>query len=596
MIRNFYILFFFCAFSASIFAQGNVRFEATSDARQIVLSGYFSVTFTIHNAKGTDFQPPNFNDFTVLSGPSLSSSFRLYNGRRNESKGFSYQLQPKKVGKFTIQPASIKVNGKILRTNPLQIEVVKGKNSNATTRKALDEELGNEVFIKAEVNTAEARIGEQVLLDYKLYTTRNIESYNLMSESEYVGFFAQDVRRFNGRVVKEVVDGKQFSTKILKRVALFPQQAGKLSIDPMTMQLYINSESPNQRRSVFFLPKMTPVRVNTDELEINVKPLPPDMPLTFTGAVGKFSIRANINRTKLTTDDALLLRMEVNGNGDIKQIQAPPLQISENFEIYDPKVLEENSFENNGEYKMKKTFEYTVLPKEPGNYDISVAFSYFDTDSLKYITLNTDTLQIVVGKGVLGKRRTTQLAESSIPSEDIRFIKLDTNLKPKEDQFLGSGFFWTLFVLPVLLLLGVIVQKQILNSRSNVDISVLKRKRAKKIAQKRLSLSKKFLDNNDSKAFYDEVSKASFGYVCDKLNIPLADLTKDNVIEKLKLLQVSEENISLFMKVIQTCEMALFAGKDNADAMNETYHSTIDVIAKIEEEIGDLKLADVYSV
>ena len=586
MIREFFILLSFCALSISVFARGKIRFEARTDARQIVLSGYFTATFTIYNAEGTDFRPPSFKDFNVLSGPSLESSFKFENGKRTESKGMSYQLQPKRVGKFTIGPATINVNGKILKTRPFQIEVVKGRNSNATTREDLDAEIGSEVFIKAEVNTTEARIGEQIILDYKLYTTRDIESYNLITESEYAGFFAQDVRRFNSRVIKEVFEGKQFSTKILKRVALFPQQAGKLTIDPMVMQLYINAESPNQRRSIFFLPKMTPVRVNTDELQISVKSLPGDAPPTFTGAVGKFYIVVNINRTKVTTDDAVLLRMDINGNGDIKKVQAPPLLVSDNFEVYDPKVLEENNYENNGQYNIKKTFEYTILPKEPGNFDLSAAFTYFDTDSLQFVTLNSDTFQIEVGKGVLGKKRTPQFVESTPSSEDIRFIKLETSLKKKDDTFFGSGLFWTFFVFPLLLLAGVVVQKQILYSRSNIDIAALKRRKAKKIAQKRLALSKKLLDNNDSKAFYDEVSKASFGYVCDKLNISLSDLTKDNVIEKLKTLHVSDESITRFMKTIQTCEMALFAGKDNAAAMNETYDAAINVISKIEEEIG----------
>ncbi len=586
MIRKFYLLLLFCTISVAITAQKDVRFEAETDARQIVLSGYFTLTFTIHNAEGTDFKPPSFRDFKVTSGPNPKTRVLMENGRITESRGLSYLLQPRKIGKFTIGPATIKANGQTLRTNPINIEVVKGKNSKASTREDLEAELGNDVFIKAEVNTSEARIGEQILLDYKLYTTQNIESYNLISESDYAGFFAQDVRRFNGRVVKEVVDGKQFSTKVLKRVALFPQQGGKLTIDPMVMQLYINSESPNQRRSAFFLPKMTPIRVNTDSLHISIKSLPADKPPTFTGAVGKFSIRANINRRKLTTDDAILLRLDINGNGDIKQIQAPPLTISDNFEVYDPKVLEENSFENNGAYSVKKTFEYTILPNEPGTYDLSVAFTYFDTDSLKYKTLSTDTTKIIVGKGVLGAKRTPRSVEASEAREDIRFIKLETNLKKEGDEFLGSYVFWTLFILPILLLAGVVVQRQILISRNAVDILVLKRNRAKKVAQKRLSLSRNFLKNNDSKDFYDEVSKASFGYICDKLSIPLSDLTKDNVIEKLSLLKVSEESISLFMKTIKTCELALFAGKDNADAMNETYDSAIDVIAKIEEEIG----------
>lgn len=569
-------------------AQDNVGFVASTDARQVVLGGSFQVEFTIQNAEGSNFNPPSFRDFEVLGGPNSSRRVSIVNGVKSSSTGFTYSLQPKKIGTFTIGAATININGKTYRTRPLKVDVLKGRNSSASTKQELDKELGDGIFIKAILNKESSKTGEQVIIDYKLYTSRNIESYNVHFESDYPGFFVHEVRRFNGRQMQEVIDGVQYTTKVIKRVALFPQQAGLFDVEPMEMNISVAVDG-SRPRSIFSPPKVTTFRVATDSIQIRVNSLPSPIPQTFTGAVGKFDMRTIINRNKLTTDDAITLRMNINGNGDIKQVQAPILQLSENFEVYDPKVLEESSYESNGELMGKKVFEYLLLPKNPGRDTIITAFTYYDADSLRYITLESAPFPLDIKKGKLDRKQVIADTNANLKKEDIHGLKKNTNLGKGYCTFLGSGFFWLLFLLPFLLFGGAVVQRQIEIKKGNIDVSELKRKQAVSAAQKRLSQAKTFMDTGNSKAFYDEVSRASFGYVCDKLNIPFSELTKQNINTKMQSLDVREESIQKFMQIVRTCEMALFAGKDNASAMNETYQQALEVISEVEEQIIQTK-------
>ena len=565
-------------------AQSEVRFEATSDARQVVLGGAFDVEFTVHNGNASSFNPPRFSDFDVISGPNESRRVFIDNGKRSQSYGLGYTLQPRKIGKFRVGSASVKINGKTYTTKPLQIEVLKGKNSSASTKRELDKELGEGIFVKAVLNKEESKIGEQIVIDYKLYTARNIESYNVNNESEYQGFFAHEVRRFNGRQMQEVIDGVQYTTKVIKRVAIFPQQAGIFDVDPFIMNISI-AVGGTQRRSIFSVPKVSTFQIATEPIKLKVNSLPRPSPNSFTGAVGNFEMRTSINRNKLTTDDAITMRMFISGDGDIKQVQAPKLELSDNFEIYDPKVVEENSIEVNSKLRGTKAFEYLILPKNPGSDSLVAAFTYFNPDSLKYITLKSEKFPLEITKGELDRTQIIANIDDEKTKEDIRSIKTETSLSKNKSHFIGSGFFWTLFSFPFLLLGGIIIRQQIEASKGNISAAELKRRKAVKLAQKRLAQSKTFMDSGKSKDFYDEVSRASFGYVCDKLNIPYAELTKQNVHTKMQSLDVTDSSIDKFMQIVKTCEMALFAGKDNATAMNETYQHAIEVIAEIEAQI-----------
>ncbi|MEZ5040758.1 MAG: BatD family protein [Saprospiraceae bacterium] len=548
------------------------RFEAYADAKQVLLRSYFDITFTLYDSDGKNFQPPAFTNFTVISGPSQSVSTTIINGRMSKELGITYTLQPKQIGTFTIDKAKITVGNKTIETKPISIKVVEGNGNN---------DAQENVYIEAIPSTTDVWVGQQIILDYKLYTSVQIETHNVISESDYQGFYAQDIRRYDSRVVREVIKGSQYATKVFKRLALFPQQTGNLTIEPLNVQLGAVVDDNNQRRSFFFSRQIRRIPASTAPIIFNVKPLPSNAPASFTGAVGHFEVSTSINRNTITTDDALSVVISIRGNGDIKRIQAPNLEFPEVFEVYDPKILKENSFENIGELYGEKEIEYLLVPKTPGQYELTPEFTYFNPDSAKYITFKENTFFINVRQGT--QQKAAELAPIEKEKErDIEYIKTTATFDKAESYFLGSSLFWIFSVLPLLLLGGAFAYKQMKAKNESLDPAILRKRRARKAAQKRLETAHAHLQAKQSKAFYDEVSRAMLDYVCDKLQIPRSELTKDNVRERLHALQVADSEIERFMKTIQTCEMALYAGMDNTSAMQETYEQTVDLLATVE--------------
>ncbi|MFK7982857.1 MAG: BatD family protein [Saprospiraceae bacterium] len=575
-MRPVLFFFLFIVFWTSAIAQ--VSFEASTDAKQVVENGYFQITFTLNNAKGSNFKAPSFTNFTVLNGPSRSMSTTIINGNASQKVAYSYSLQPKKVGKFSIGAATMTVNGKTMKSNKVIIDVVKA--SEASKNASQEQQL----FVKAEIDTNLVYVGQQLVVNYKLYTSVNIENYDIAFEPEYQGFFARDIRRFDSRQVREVVDGVQYITKVLKRIALFPQQTGLQKIEPMTVRLgvIVGKKRPN---SFFFNNQIKPVNVQTNPLEINVKSLPQPIPSTFSGAVGKYAMNSYIDKNNITTDDAIGVKLTIQGNGDIKRLQPPNLDFPSVFEVYEPKVLDEISQETGGILKGQKTMEYLVLPKQAGNYQIKPAFTYFDTDSAKFITLVPNLFRINVRQGKGAPASQAIAATPNIANKDIRYIKTATSFSTKSTPFPKTGLFYGLLILPFLVLSGAFAYKKILTKNGTIDLILLKRNRAEKVAKKRLATAEGLMKANKSRAFYDEISRALLGYVCDKLNIPLSELTKDNVSQKLQSLNVQEQHITDYMSIIKITEMALFAGMDNPASMQDTYHKSVKVISEIETEL-----------
>ena len=527
--------------------------------------------------KGVILKRPSFRNFTVLNGPNRSMSTTIVNGNASQKVAYSYSLQPKKIGKFTIAPATMAVNGKTMKTNAVIIDVIK---ASAASKSA---SIAEQLYVKAEIDTNLMYVGQQLVVNYKLYTSVNIENYDIALEPEYQGFFARDIRRFDSRVVREVVDGVQYTTKILKRIALFPQQTGLQTIAPMKVRLgvIVGNKRPN---SFFFNNQIKPVNVQTNPLDINVKALPQPIPPAFSGAVGKYAMNSYIDKTNITTDDAIGIKLTIQGNGDIKRLQPPNLAFPNTFEVYEPKVLDEISQEKGGILKGQKTMEYLALPKQTGRYQLRPSFTYFDTDSAKFITLLPNIFNVNVRQGK-GAPASQAIVAPTLADKDIRYIKTATAFNTKSAPFPKTGLFYGLLIFPFLLLGGAFVYKQILAKNSNIDLVLLKRRRAQKVAIKRLATAEGLMKVNKSKAFYDEVSRALLGYVCDKLSIPLSELTKDNVRQKLQSLKVQEQHITAYMSIIKITEMALFAGMDNSASMKETYEQSVKVISDIETEL-----------
>jgi len=432
----------------------SVSFEAYADARQVVRNGYFNVSFTLTNADGTNFKAPSFRDFVVAGGPNRSMSTTLINGVMSREISYSYTLRPRKTGKFTIESAVIQANGKELRTPPLVIEVLEGNTA---------QEENKQLYIRAELSTTEAWMGQQIIQYYKLYTTVDIKTYNILEESDYPGFYAEDIRRFDARVMREVIDGTQYITKVIKRTVLFPQQTGTLQIDPMMIQMGIAVEVPGRRSRFLFNEQIQQIDLSTEPRSIEVKALPQPAPADFTGAVGKFDFQISSSRTNASTDDAISLKMILAGNGDIKRVGAPALNLPDAFEVYDPKMLAENNIESEGILLAEKVFEYFLLPRAAGTYSLQPSFTYFDVDSADYVTLQQDPIAFDIQQGSARPEvNRSPVASGSSGRSDIHFISLDTRLTPKGRHFTGSNLFWLLFLLPFSGIAGawVIAQRQ----------------------------------------------------------------------------------------------------------------------------------------
>jgi hypothetical protein len=575
MKRSFLIILLgFCFFTLS--AQNEVTFEVFVDAKKIVADSYFEVSFTLKNAEGSQFRPPSFRDFIVVSGPSRSMRRSIINGQRSMEMGFSYTLQPRQTGRFTIGEASILVDGKTYKTEPVTLEVVEGRTSAASEEQAF--------FVRAVPSTEEAYIGQQINLNYKLFTTVDIESYNIIEESDYPGFYAEDLTRFETRTTKEIINRIQYVSRTLKSVSLYPQQAGKLTVDPMQLQLGVVMEDNRRPGNFFFSRPVKRVPASTPPVELIVKPLPTGAPESFSGAVGRYSMNSRISRNTITTDDVLSVILTITGTGDVKRVQAPELTVDEAFEVYDPKVKEEATYELSGEVRGRKSFEYLLVPKKPGQYEITPAFSYFDPEAGEYTTIGDITYNITIKQG----RNVTSPAISNLEKMEEDYlhpIKSSARFQKAGSPFWGSDLFWILYILPILGMLGIAGYRQIRKRRLDVDPVLLRRKQAEKVARKRLETADAFLKENNPRQFYDEISKAMIGYVCNKLNMPLSAISKDNVKSELEKLEIAPDAVERFMKILHNCEMALFAGKDNAEAMQETYDNTLQVLAGIESKI-----------
>jgi BatD DUF11 like domain len=577
-----------CLFSVNSTAQ--ITFTASTDAKQVPVGEVFEVKFTLQNAQGQGFRAPNFGDFSVVGGPNQMNSTTVVNGAMSSSESYSYVLQGKKEGVFTIGSATINAKGQVQRSFPITINVVK---ANKKTLSDVSGDAKDGVIIRAEASTHEAYVGQQIIVDYKLYTRLNLNGMNLLNEPKYDDFFYLEVNDYPHGDNRVTLGGKQYMTRILRRVALFPKKEGKVQVEPMNVQVSVISGGGNSAEDAFFgNVRAENKTVASNFIEFEIKSLPNNAPPSFSGGVGSFQMETSISKTEGTTDDALSLKMRITGNGDAKRWLAPKLTPVEGLDIYEPKTLREGSVEVGGEWQTTKEFEFLIIPKRKGNFTLKPEFSYFSTDGesdYKILMPNTFDLKIAQGKNA-----TASLAGDKI--KDILPNKLKTAFTNQITFFHGSTLFWALATIPFLFVGGVLGYKQILIQRSKIDVTVLKSQNAQKVSEGRLRVAYDFLKKDNKRMFYDEMSKAMFTYLSDKIGIPMSGFSKSSVEEKLKSLNVNDLNIQNFMRILNKCEIALFAGQNTEGGMEADYQDSIKVITAIENDLkskddlkGDIK-------
>ena len=560
--------------------QSEVRFVATMDMNQVRVGEYFDIAFTLSNGKGQQFQPPNFKEFEVVSGPNRSVFTSISNGRMSSEMKYSYGLIPTKKGAHVIGAASMKVGRKTIKTNVLKVEVVE-KSSNVHSGEMDSEEP---YFIQTELSNDSVLVGQQVRLDYKLYTRVDIDNYNMQRSPDLKDFYTRHFRQ-RGQVRREQIGNQSYTTKILKSISLFPQKAGVFDIAPAVFQISIPVDDGSGRNFLLIRPTKAKI-VSTDEITLHVGPLPKNAPPDFNGAVGQYKVDASINGRQVSTDGAIALKLQIHGNGDAKRLMAPTLDFGEQFEIYEPQLLKEEDFQSGGFFQNDKIFEYQIVPLKPGHYEFSPHFTYFDPDSSSFITVFADTFNIEVKKGagtyVRSNKRQNQ---DVVDKKDIRFIHQKTKLKRAGTTFFGSWQYWSLVGLPMCAFLGLLgFKNNWWSSDEGKSLAQSRMEKAQKMAIARMKQAEIFMHEKNVRGFYDETSKALLGYASDKIQIPASELSKANIQEKLHAIGVEAHITRDFVAMLETCEFALFGGQNPKNMLSD-YNLTKRIIIDVEKAL-----------
>ncbi len=600
MKRCIFLLFLWI--TANWIAQADeVTFKASAP-QSVVMGEQFRLTFTV-NAEGKELKVPAMPDFDVLMGPAQSTSHNTsyINGKvSNETTvTFTYILMPKKEGTFTIEPATVKVKNATYTSNSVSIKVLPPDKSGKTTSERVQESSAvindDDFFVRMIVSKRNVTEQEGFLVTFKLYATRPC-GLTSMKFPEFEGFLAQEITLPEHQWVQDRYKDRNYFTVDLKQVVLYPQRSGELTIGKGTYDAVIRVSTPQKARSIFddFFDTYREVKktLTSQPVTINVEPLPSGKPASFSGAVGDFNMTASINTNTVKTNEAVTVKVKISGNGNLKMIKNPEVQFPNDFDIYDPKV-EQNAKTTTAGVTGSKTIEYMAIPRYSGDFEIpAIQFSYFDTKSNTYKTLTSDVFKLHVEKGEEGTGSSLIVSNYSNKEQvkylgqDIRFLKTkDIHFTNKrEDVFFGTFMYAMSYLVPLILFVVffVVYRKQI---RENADLARVRTKKANKIAVRRLKNAGKLMQANQKEAFYDEVLRALWGYLSDKLNIPQAELTKDNVEAELAKYGVDESLTKEFLDILNMCEFARYAPSQASDAMDKLYSMTVDAIGKMENTI-----------
>jgi hypothetical protein len=588
------------------FAQDG-SFIASVDRNTLAMGEQLEISFSLNGSSGgSDFQPPPFNDFLVLSGPNQSTNMQFVNGSVSSSISYGYVLQSRAEGKFTIGSATITYGGKKLQTQPIAIIVSKGtpqpKRQGQQSNEDADigKQIGDNLFLKVVTDKSRVYQGEQLTVTYKIYTRVNVVNYSMTKVPALTGFWSEDLGdNKQVQLTTETINGKQYRVGLLKKVALFPQRSGTLELDPMEVNCVVQVQQRRRTNDFFdqffndpFFGNVANVnhKIHNEPMKITVLPLPSSgVPEGFNGAVGKFSMEAWLDKRQTKENETVTLKVKITGRGNLKLLEAPAINVPPDLERYDPKISD-NIANDGDKIAGSRTFEYLLIPRHPGEQKIaSFPFSFFDVEKKSFTTQHSPefALSVEKGSGVVASNIGSGLSKEDVKllGEDIRFIKSgNLPLHRKGEMFVGSLTFYMLSVSPILCFIGFIL---FVRKRERVlsDVVTLRNRKARKIAQRRLTEAKKFLDVKKKEEFYAEVSRALWGYVGDKLGIPPADLSLDMVRETLISRNVPDEAVQKLSSTVEQCEFARFAPSADSLQMDGVYHQAIHLISTIEDQL-----------
>ena len=573
------------------------KLTAQASKTSVTVGEPFQVTFSL-NGSGTDMKIAHMNDFEILQGPYNSSSMSVINGVVTQSYSLTYVMGAKKEGKFLLGPATITVNGNTIQSNTLTIEVGKASanannNRQGNTADPGVKSGGDNLFLTVQPSKTKVYVGEELTLIHKLYYKVDIVNFSVSKMPAMDGCFVQDGK--TSPPAAEMVDGERYMGGELKKTYIVPQRTGKITIDPMEADFIVRQQSSRRPRDIFEQLMGTgyeeaKYKLKSKPVTIEVLPLPEEgKPANFSGAVGNYTFKASLSKDKVKANEAINLTVTISGKGNIKLVDPLKINFPEDFETYDPKITQ-NTTTTDG-LGGTKTFDYLLIPRHEGDYKIDhLDFSYFDPAKKEYVVLPSPEFTIHVEKGdpkdASANVYTPQSKEEvKVLGDDIRYIKTNKpEFRSTDDHFFGSAGFYTSLLLPILAFISfVFIRRK--NIEKNSDLVAVKERKATKMARKRLVVAEKNLKASNKEQFYIEISQALYGYVSDKLNISVANLTKDNISNALRLKGAHETTIAQLIQTIDTCEYARYAPNAVSGDLQNIYNNTVELITKLENEI-----------
>lgn len=629
MKKLFCIVAFLLTAIFQMSAQNVIRVEAPD---VVAVNEQFNVTFIIEGEKSpSDFQWSSGDDFQLVWGPQKgsSSSIQIINGKRSSSHQttFTYILIPKATGTFQLPAATALLSGNRISSTQASIQVVSdgasssqssgqkgGKSSGGgqTSSTGSGEISSNDLFMRLSLSRTEVVIGEPITATLKIYQRANVVGFENAKFPTFNGFWSQETYVPNNIEFKrESLDDKIYNTAVLRTYVLIPQQSGTITIDPAELVCLVNIRTaPSTSNSLFdsfFQDEYRTIRkrVTTPAVKVKVNPLPAGQPASFGGGVGNFGISARLTTDNLKTHDAASLIITVSGRGNVALLEEPKVNFPPDFEVYDTKTTE-NTDKSNGGTSGSKSFEYPFIPRSHGDFTIDpVEYSYYDVNADKYVTLRTEPLHVKVAKGKGGDSTPVTTVNSGVERKDVKSLADDIRfiftgkpgLSGSGSFFVGSVFFWILLALMILGATSVYLAfRKVAAMRA--DVAGTKNRRATKMVQKRLKLAGEYLDKNLYTAFYEELHKALIGFVSDKLNMDMSEISKDNIASTLTEGGVSEEQTKAFTDLLDACEFARYSPDGGNEAMRSHYDAALKVISSIDSGLktGGKSLRKVVTV
>ncbi len=597
MKRNYLILFFLLVIT--LLNAQDVSFTASAPSA-VVVGTQFRLTYKL-TADGEDLRAPSFTNFRHLAGPSTSSSssISIVNGKMTKevANTYTYVLMAENEGTFTIAPASVKVKGKVYKTNTLTVKVLKEESQAAAkVQKSTGGISSDDVFLKTTVTKHHVYQQEYLVATVKLYTRVNIGGVDNVEFPDYNGFLAYDlVKPSQINYTVENVDGRNYNAAILRQTLLYPQRSGQLKIDVAHLDAVVRIRSNRGQQDLFgdFFSTYQDVRksLKTKPQTITVDPFPAGRPDSFSGiSTTGLTVKSSLDKTTVKANEPVTLKITISGNGNLKLINTPEIAFPADFEAYDPKVVNNLSNTKAG-VTGSRTFEYLVIPRYAGDFKIpSYTLSYFDLKSKTYKSVTTSDydLKVEKGEGDENAAPTSTFANKEnvkFLGKDIRFIKTGSiELLPKDHYLIAKPWFlWCYILISFLSVVLILLFKTV--RKNNADVVKVKNKKANKMAQKRMKIARQLMNQSENEKFYEEVLNALWGYLSNKLNLPASQHNRDRVKELLRDRQVDETYITEMNDLLDMCEFARYAPSAVSASNQNIYDRSVDLISNLDNSV-----------